>query len=154
MKIAVTGHRPGDLYGYNMSCPEWNAIRRILHDILIEEQATLAITGMALGVDQVFAEAAIIAGVPFLAAVPCDGQESRWPAESQKRYNQLLELADEVVVVTPGQYTNRCMQDRNIFMTDNCDKLVAVWNGKQSGGTYNCLQYALRIGREVIYVEP
>ena len=33
------------------------------------------------------------------------------------------------------------MQERNIFMVDRADEILAVWNGT-SGGTKNCIDYA------------
>jgi hypothetical protein len=34
------------------------------------------------------------------------------------------------------------------------DKLIAVYNGDLSGGTFNCIQYAKSIGKEIIYIHP
>ena len=41
------------------------------------------------------------------------------------------------------------MQERNEYITDKCDLLLVVWNGKKSGGTYNTFMYAK--GRNKLY---
>ncbi len=74
---------------------------------------TRVVTGMAPGWDLALAHAAVLAGVPFTAAVPCDAQESRWLAPSQAYYRRLLALSANVVVVSPGGYEPWKMQVRN-----------------------------------------
>lgn len=59
MKIAVTGHRPGKLYGYNLSEPEYTILKEKFKYILRKYKATKAYTGMALGTDTIFANAVI-----------------------------------------------------------------------------------------------
>lgn len=55
MKIAVTGHRPNKLYGYNLNNKKNIELKEKFKEILIENNCTEAITGMALGVDTIFA---------------------------------------------------------------------------------------------------
>ncbi len=45
------------------------------------------------------------------------------------------------------------MQKRNEWMVDNCDMLVAVWDGTD-GGTYNCIDYAKRMKKPRILIDP
>ena len=59
MKICVTGHRPNKLYGYNLSDPRWQRLKEQFKSILKENNCEEAITGMALGVDTVFAFAVL-----------------------------------------------------------------------------------------------
>lgn len=112
-----------------------------------------AISGMALGVDQWFAETCIVLGIPFTAAVPCDDQERLWPEESQRHYRELLAKAHHVRVVSPGPYAPWKMQARNEFMVNECDVLLAVWDGS-SGGTANCVKYAEKVGKPVWRIDP
>lgn len=56
MRIAVTGHRPDSLYGYNMKDLRWIDLEEKFERILVVQNCTEAITGMALGVDQVYAK--------------------------------------------------------------------------------------------------
>jgi uncharacterized phage-like protein YoqJ len=149
MKIAVTGHRPNKLGGeYNLEGPYSNYIRNEIETLLANwwvanKGNVTGISGMALGVDQLFAKICIEVGIPFIAAVPCQGQESPWPEVSRIRYHRLLERASQVYHVSTSTYSKDCMQKRNEWMVDQCDVLIAVWNGTP-GGTKNCLDYAIR----------
>lgn len=109
---------------------------------------------MALGVDQWAANIAYKLGIPFIAAVPFEGQELAWPQPSQKMFHQLLKLACEIVIVSPGGYAAVKMQIRNEFMCNKCDKLIVVYNGDPTGGTANCVKYAKSIGKEIILIDP
>lgn len=158
--IAFTGHRPHKLGGYDPTNPKRVAVRAAIHDALQrainkygETHEIVAITGGALGVDQDAASIAHKLGLPFIVAVPCQGQDSKWPAESKVRYAKMLSLASEVVMVHDGPYNNTCMDKRNEWMVDHCDALVAVWDGT-SGGTANCVKYAKKMKKPIVFINP
>jgi|688.fasta_scaffold40197_4 uncharacterized phage-like protein YoqJ len=154
MKIAVTGHRPNKLGNeYSMDGPVSKRITSSLTDFVLSQKPEMLISGMALGVDLLFAKVAIEHRIPFTAAVPFIGQELRWPQCSRDRYAQILSLASEVVVVCPGGYSAFKMQKRNEWMVDHCDLLIAVWDGT-SGGTANCVQYAQSTSKEIFRINP
>jgi uncharacterized phage-like protein YoqJ len=106
-----------------------------------------------LGVDQDFAELCVELKIPFTAAVPVIGQEHMWPPDAQTAYTQLLAKAVGVIVVSAGPYAPWKMQRRNTWMVDQCDCLLAVWDGSD-GGTANCVRYAERIGRPLVRINP
>lgn len=153
MYIAVTGHRPDKIGGYDFLSTQRRWIRHQLRDKLIENRPTACISGMALGTDQDFAWTAMFLGIPVLAVIPFVGQESRWNASAQAFYRSLLERCYHIQVVCPGEYAAWKMQKRNEWMVDHCELLLAVWDGS-SGGTENCLEYAHKIGRRVIRINP
>lgn len=153
MIVAFTGHRPDKIGGYDMSSPEIRKIRYELFTKLKKLKPKKAISGMALGVDQLAAEACIAAEIPFIAARPFIGQELKWPLESQKRYRELLGQASEIVTVCDGAYAAWKMQKRNEWMVDHCDLLLAVWDGS-AGGTANCVKYARSIGKTILHYNP
>lgn len=152
--LAITGHRPDKLPGqYDLSHPFYSALEERLREIITEVQPVKAFSGMALGVDQFFAELCTKLGIPWVAAIPFVGQERIWPEESKQKYQEILSHATEVVIVTPGNYAAYKMQIRNQYMVDNCDKLIAVWDGT-AGGTGNCVQYAFEKKKQIIRVNP
>jgi uncharacterized phage-like protein YoqJ len=81
-KVAVTGHRPDKLWGYDMLQPKYTKLRAAIRARMEELNGQIGITGMALGVDQLFAEVCIEMGIPFIAAIPFLGQASRWPTHA------------------------------------------------------------------------
>lgn len=142
---AVTGHRPPKLGGYSPRAHQ--RLRAfattVLQDVALKVPQFTVITGMALGWDQAVAQACVDIGIPFIAAVPFTEQASRWPAESQDRYEILLNQAHSIHVVAPT-YSAVAMQQRNQWMVDHSDKLWALWDGSD-GGTGNCVTYARSI---------
>lgn len=139
MIVAGTGHRPDKLGGYSRE-----AYHKLVHlaiDWIIENKPELVISGMALGWDQALALASYKCGVPFVAAIPFKGQESAWPADSQRAYFDLLGKADVVVIVSEGGYSASKMQIRNEYMVNKADVILTIYDGTK-GGTRNCLIYA------------
>lgn len=151
--IAGTGHRPPKIGGYKLPNPKYNYICQQTEKILLTEQPDKVISGMALGFDSWLANIAIKLGIPFIAAVPFEGQERAWPMESQKVFHKLLDRAAEVVIVSEGGYAAYKMQTRNTWMVDQCDKLIAIWDGSK-GGTSNCVDYAVSKNKEIIRINP
>lgn len=153
MIVAFTGHRPDKLGGYILPNPTYIKVCRAIDKALEELQPEKVITGMALGIDQWAAAIAHKKKIPFLAAIPFEGQEGKWPAESQRVFRLLRKLASEEVIICPGGYSADKMQTRNIWMVDICDKLIAVWDGSK-GGTGNCVEYAKSINKEIYHIDP
>lgn len=149
---AATGHRPDKLGGYyDLTAAE--RLARIAGEFLAACQPDRVISGMAQGWDTAVATAAVRLGLPFTAAVPFVGQELMWPLTARKRYANLLECADEVVIVSPGAFSNAKMQTRNEWMVNRADLVVAMWDGSR-GGTANCLDYAGARGVPVVNLFP
>lgn len=157
MIVAFTGHRPDKLpnkeTGYTLPNPMYNYVCQEIEKALKELKPEKAIIGMAIGVDQWAANICIKLGIPFVAAVPFRGQESKWPSSSQKIYKKLLDKASEIVVLSSATYAAGLLQRRNEWMVDNCDKLIAVFDGS-AGGTGNCVNYAKKVNKEIYLIDP
>jgi uncharacterized phage-like protein YoqJ len=151
--ICGTGHRPQKIGGFITPNKIFNFVCKSTEQILLKEKPDKIITGMALGFDCWLAQISYKLKIPFIAAVPFKGQESKWPNESQKLYTKLLGLASEIFIVSPGEYSAEKMQIRNEWMVNNSNKVIAAWNGSP-GGTGNCVKYARSIGKEIIRINP
>lgn len=161
--VAFTGHRPQKIGGYNRRHPLRMAVRAAMRAELVSiisstDEEVVVISGGALGVDT---DAASIAhfdlGLRFMVAAPCQKHWAKWPRASQEAYQVMCshaspELAmtlnttglfrrDGVLYIHNGPYNYVCMQQRNEWMVDHSDVLVAVWDGTV-GGTANCVTYA------------
>jgi uncharacterized phage-like protein YoqJ len=172
MACMVTGHRkivPSNLVG--SPWPGQNpavaihhqavkaAMAQFIADKHLRSGISSFISGMALGADQLFAETVIelqASGMPIhlVAAVPFMGQESNWPAKSQAKFQAILAKASDVTYVCDPGYAPWKMQTRNVWMVDNSTCTLAVWDGKQSGGTWNCLQYAMKQNNIIEVLNP
>ena len=87
MRISVTGHRPNKLYGYNIFSREWMSLKEEFKKLLVDNHCTEAITGMALGVDTVFALAVLELqdegyNIKLHCAIPCRNHSCKWNGES------------------------------------------------------------------------
>jgi uncharacterized phage-like protein YoqJ len=147
--VAVTGHRPDKLFlpklsGYDENNPLRVWVREQMAYRLRRLRPLYGISGMAIGVDQDFAEVCVALRIPLIAAIPFRGQERQWPYPSQQRYHQLLKLAHEVVVVWEGGYSRDAMMARNHWMIDHSNMLMAVFDGT-TGGTAATVLYAHRV---------
>ncbi len=161
-KVSFTGHRPKSLpWGYDENKQSCVAFKKVMYEIIekaIVNNFTYFITGMALGVDMICAE--IVLGlknkykdVQLECAIPCLNQEKRWLAVQQRRYNDILNKADYITYVNKNEYTEECMNERNKYMVDNSDVVIAVWNGKPSG-TGNTVLMAKNSGKKIRVVNP
>ena len=158
MKVCVTGHRPDKLYGYDLNHKNYTKLKKLLKDLLVDLGCTEAISGMALGVDTLYALAVLELrdeGYPIKlhCAIPCKNHCSAWSSASRKQYADILAKADKVVLVSDEEYKPWLMQKRNEYMVDRADKVIAVWNGT-SGGTANCVKYAKAEGKHIIRITP
>lgn len=146
MIVAGTGHRPDKLGGYS------TAIKGKLRDTAVtglrKTHATQVISGGALGWDQALARAALDYKIPLTLALPFEGFWSRWPESSIRELHMQIEAADKVVYVCEPGYAPWKMQERNKWMVDHCDAVLALWNGTD-GGTANCLKYATKAGKPI-----
>jgi len=112
------------------------------------------ISGMAVGSDQLFAVICFRLGIPFIAAVPFIGQECKWPENIQKQYFKILDKAKEIVIVSDGEYSNEKFKIRNEWIINNCNKLLAYYDGSIRSGTGHCYNYANKINKEIIRINP
>jgi len=156
MILSATGHRPQKIGNeFDLVGPYSDYIKEEFRKIILERKPDKCISGMALGVDQLFSLVAIELQVPVIAAVPFKGQESIWPQKSKDLYNEILSnpLVEEYVVYKGG-YQPWKMLKRNCWMVDNSDVVAAVWDNCKGGGTYHCVEYARSKDKEIIYIDP
>ena len=161
----VTGHRK--IFG-SYQGPVWNLIERTLKqkmdDAYTKKNVRTFISGGAVGVDQLFgklaiqlrnekAEDKILPGdndVHLVIARPFPTQDANWPDRVKDFYKWMCEKADRVFDVSTGAYTKEKMIRRDKKMVDLSDYVIAVWDGRKSGGTYETMKYANEQGKPVL----
>lgn len=178
MKVCFTGHRPDKLGGYDLSTPKNkdiiskldNTILNLLNDNLGEE--IYFICGGALGIDQIAFELcrryrdnySNKYDISLEVAVPFFHQDRLWHIDSKMVYRQQLLDANTVTytdrirkynsqLLDEKEYHPIKMQNRNKYMVDNSDVVIAVWDGTK-GGTGNCVKYAKSQGRTLVVITP
>jgi uncharacterized phage-like protein YoqJ len=151
--VAFTGPRPQKLGGFDNETNLSKPIKAKLKQVLEEIKPVKTISGLAQGIDSWAIDVCLELSIPYIGACPFLGQEKVWPKESQERYHKYLKLAEKVVIVSEGGYAGYKMQVRNEWMVDNCDLLIAVWDGTM-GGTGNCVNYAKSKNKKMIIINP
>lgn len=161
ISVCFTGHRPDKLGGYNESNPTAKYVKSALAKHikqLVEQGHQEFISGGALGIDTWAAEIVLEFKkaqpyIRLIIAKPFPSQDKVWPEESKIRFRKMCDEADEVVDVSPDPYDAKKMMDRNKWMVDRADVVVAVWDGS-SGGTGNCVTYAKKKAKNIILIDP
>lgn len=143
MILGITGHRPHPhLGGYDIPNLMYTALKEAIKEMFVSLNPDKIISGMAQGTDQYSVEVAIELEIPFVAALPCDNQDAMWPQKAKDRFQYLLSKASEIHNVSPGGYTKSCMHERDRWIVNNSDALLAVWNGQNFGGTFATVRMA------------
>ncbi len=111
---------------------------------LIEEGVCTFYIGMARGFDLTAAKAVIALKkkyphIKWIACVPFFGQEKHFCAADKKRYVSYLKKADETQILSEYYYKG-CMHERDRFMADRADVLVAFLR-HDTGGTAYTVRY-------------
>lgn len=163
MKIcAFTGHRPKSFpWGYNETAPDCVMLKKVLEEqitALVDDGVTGFISGMALGTDLWAAQIVLDLrkknpALKLCCALPCAGQEKKWPPKTQELYLTILRQADNVVYVS-RMYHSDCMLNRNRYMVNYSSILLAVYNGEYKTGTGMTVRYAKDKHRKIILIDP
>ena len=85
--------------------------------------------------------------------LPYEGQADRWSDSARERYHSILKQADSVDYVS-RQYYDGCMIDRNHRLVESAGLLLAVFNGVRRSGTGATVNYARKMGKEIIVIDP
>lgn len=161
--VCCTGHRPkGFPWDYrDVDCDSHQEYLESLAcfiDSLIRWKGfDYFICGGAIGADMDFAD--IVIGlrdnyyphIKLEIAVPCKNQDLKWTDEDKERYQKILKKADTVNVLSE-KYTPSCMLDRNDYMVNHSDLVIAIWNGGMRGGTFHTIKYAEKTGKPIEYI--
>jgi ribonuclease HI len=135
--VVVGGHRPPALGGYDDN-PVAAGVRGRLAEILAAK-ATLhpdlmVLSGLGLGAEQLGAEAALEAKVPFFAVLAFPGQDAVWPAGRRRRFEELRAAAAGQVVLqlttpTDRAGATRALTRRDAWLARHASEALVVWDG-------------------------
>lgn len=74
---------------------------------------------------------------------------------SKEEFKELLTRAKSVVVLNKTASRNAAYEQVGHYVVDNCDLLIAIWDGKSSvgqGGTAEIVEYARNTGRHIFWI--
>ena len=138
----VTGHR-------DIPTEQVEKICELLYQetlTAIADGYTHFISGFAVGADLLFAD--IVAklkgtySITLEAAIPYPGRMKT----PDKTFQRLIQCCDEVKIHSSA-YFKGCYMRRNRYMVDQSQRIIAVYDGRSTGGTAATLRYAR--GKEI-----
>lgn len=160
-----TGHRPQDLNGFD---PQDNVEiismgRDSVIDLIENHGVTNFYAGGAIGWDTWMAK--VIIGlrrtlyphIKLILAIPCKGQWEVWKEHNPEdifEWMRIYEQADKVEYAYNNLYEHWVLPNRNTYMVDRGLYCIACWNGKESGGTWDCLKKSRKKERKIITINP
>ena len=156
--IMVTGLRPPQLGGYEPN-ETWDRVRGKLVEALawrsVEQPDSIVVTGMGLGVEQLAAEAAIEAGVPFVAVLPFPGVDGPWSAEVRSRFRSLVDRSLMEVVYDDREPTSKqgagaAISRRDGWLARQASSAIVVPDGDDERTEKALRSLVLQLGDESV----
>ena len=163
LSVAFTGHRPESLpcgndmdseAYFNLQTLVWKEIIRY-----IDAGCKTFYCGAARGADIMCGEIILAEkttkhpDIQLICAIPFREQAHSWEDLWKMRYYDLLRDSDRIVQLCDN-YQRGCYHIRNRYMVDNCDILIAIYNGETKGGTAYTVNYARKLGKEIVIIDP
>lgn len=143
----VTGHRdlPQNQINYVKAA--------LLHEIekTISDGFTCFMSGFAEGVDQFFVEMVMEKqkddpSLELIAVIPYQKRLDSLRAKTQT--NEMLEACCDVIVIRE-EYQPSVYSHRNRYMVEHSDRVIAVHDGREKGGTVRTIHFAYQMKKEL-----
>jgi len=158
--VVVTGHKPPELGGYGDN-PLSSAVRDRMTEIVSAKREMhpelTVLTGLGLGAEQLGAEAARAAGVPYIAVLAFPGIDARWPAARRAHFQELVAAAASTVTLQRVQPSSTpaagaALARRDAWLARNAREAIVVWDREdpQVGRTVRSL--CDHLGEEEVWV--
>lgn len=153
MRVGITGHR-------RLKEPAgWGWVRRELDRRLPSLTPPLiGITSLAVGADQLFANAILRLGGSLEIVIPFAGYESTFSEEGDRQeYLRLLQRALKKEVLEKYGSDEEAYLASGKRVVDRSELLIAVWDGMTAvglGGTGDVVSYALQQRKKIIHLNP
>jgi hypothetical protein len=150
MRVGISGHqkRAGLDWGW-----VGDSIRKELGRLVRVEKA---ISSLASGSDQLFANVALQLGIPLLTVVPSIDYENCFDGESLRDFRFLC-IHSEIINLSAIKSDEAAFLAAGQKVVDLCSLLFAVWDGKKSkglGGTADIVDYAVKKHRSILHFDP
>ena len=149
----LTGHRP-KLMTSDEQLWAQKELKKTLKRLQMFHGIQEVISGMALGADTWWAEAAVEFGLPLASYVPFEAQADVWSNEDKKIWKNLRNAAHREVVLGTN-YDVKLLHARNDAMIKDADLCVALWKESLNrGGTYSAVMKIRKQGKPLVLLDP
>jgi hypothetical protein len=151
MKIGISGHqrRPGI---------DWTWVRREIETLLAKQgcRPHIGYSSLAAGSDQIFAQTILDRKDRLVTVVPSDDYDSCFRGRDLSSY-RVLRRRSSVIKLGAKSPSEGAFYSAGMFIVDNVQLLIAVWDGKSSegfGGTADIVEYARETVTPIAHVNP
>ena len=150
--VGITGHQnlPEQAIGFVKQ-----EIANVLHRF---NDAFVGISSLAVGADQLFAEAVLQANGGIHAVIPCHGYEATFADdEALQSFRRLLQSADFIETLEHDRPSEDAFLDAGYRVVELSDLLIAVWDGleaKGKGGTADVVRHTRECKKELLIIWP
>jgi hypothetical protein len=158
LTIGVTGHRKLDNTA-GIAARVHQVLEQILRSSGPESPTLCVVSPLAEGADRVVAREVLrFPGAILEAILPlskADYVKDFSTPESRAEFESLLSSAGRIIELPPASTRNDAYFNVGVFVVDNCDILIAIWNGKPAtghGGTGEIVQYARQRRRSLVWI--
>jgi hypothetical protein len=160
LRVGVTGHRhlgddPGVAWFVHARCAllldRLQGLARLAH------RRVCAYSALAIGADQLFAQAALGLGIPLVGVIPFEDYPLDFPGADRDTYEALLARCVKVQQLPNKRRSEKAYFDAGKWVANQVEYLVAVWNGLPAaglGGTGDVVAYAEKKKRIVLRINP
>jgi hypothetical protein len=169
--VGIVGHRSDRIADAGQVRARIVEILRALEEALDEcaasgfypagRQPLRLVSALAEGADRIAAMAAVEAGIELgivLPFVPAEYRKDFTDETTRKQFDELLGKSTRVLILDGnGDERQRAYEAAGMTMLDNCDILIAVWDGgpgRGRGGTREVIEEAARRAIPVVVIDP
>jgi hypothetical protein len=152
MRVGVTGHQ-------QMPDEAWDELRSAMLRVLSEiGPRPIGISSLAVGADQLFAQALLSVGGRLHVVVPCMDYESTFAGRPRDlaRFRELLARATKIYPPKPKRPSEKAFRAAGRRVVRLSNLVIAAWDGEkgEKGGTADIVRYARRRKTPVRNVWP
>jgi hypothetical protein len=148
MRIGITGHQRLKLES------DWATVKAKIDEILAKAgQPLISVTSLAIGADQVFADAVLARSGILEVVIPFYDYELKFDeGPNRQSFRRLIERASAVDVLPTRESDEAVYFKAGKRVVDLCDRMIAVWNGLPAaglGGTADIVRYAEQKNKKI-----
>ena len=150
--VGITGHQnlPDQAIDFVK-----HGIANVLHHF---HGAFVGVSSLAIGADQLFAEAVVQSNGRLHAVIPCQGYETTFTDDAAlQSFRRLLESAGSVETLAYDRPSEDAFLAAGNRVVELSDIFIAVWDGleaKGKGGTADIVRYAQGHQKELFVIWP
>ena len=152
MRVGITGHQRLE------SHLDWEWVERefsaLLHSL---KPPLIGVTCLAIGADQLFANAILQNGGIVEAVIPFQEYEMSFEADGKEQYYKLIKRAAKITTLQRKASIEESYSEAGKVVVDSSEIIIGVWNGLPAaglGGTADVIRYALQKGKTVTQLNP